>query len=453
LGRRRDEGRHVILDVPELARWRSGGSLVRIPPGMDVPLTPRVRRLIDTPAFRRLAHISQLGLVSLVYPAANHSRQEHSLGVYQSAIEFLGRLAADERFAETIGPSDAERFLAAALLHDVGHWPFGHPIEDLRLANVPDHEELAQRFITEGEIATALREDWQLDPQDVADLIAGRANDVEARLLSSLLSGPFDVDKLDYLMRDSLHAGVPYGRNFDRGRLIGSLCLNETGDALAITEKGKTAAEMMVFARYVMFSEVYWHHAVRSATAMLQRAVFLLRDSVDFAELQRLTEQPMIERLQAAATGGPAGDLLGGLFGAERRLYKRLSQYSYFEEPEIYRLVARKPYAKLAECAERLAETLSRELGTDIAAHEILVDAPPVELEVEFDVEVYFPKQNVYRRLGDVSPVVRTLAREQFDDYVKRVRLFVHPRHAERLRGFARLGERLAEEAEVADGP
>ncbi len=434
-----------MYDVPELARWRSGGSLVRIPPGLDVPLTPRVRRLIDTKAFRRLAQISQLGLVSLVYPAANHSRQEHSLGVYQVAIEFLGRLAADERFAATIGPSDAERFLVAALLHDVGHWPFGHPIEDLRLPNVPDHELLAQRFITEGDVATAIREDWSLEPGDVADLIAGRSNDVEARLLSSLLSGPFDVDKVDYLMRDSLHAGVPYGRNFDRGRLIGSLCLNETGDALAITDKGKTAAEMMVFARYVMFCEVYWHHAVRSATAMLQRAVYLLRDAVDFGQLQALTEQPMIERLRSAGGSGPEGELLDGLFGPERRLYKRLSQYSYFEEPEIYRQLARQPYAKLLACAERLAAILSRDLKIDIAAHEILIDAPPVELEVEFDVEVYFPKQDVYRRLGDVSPVVRTLAREQFDDYVKRVRLFVHPRLAVRLKRLPDLAARLGE--------
>lgn len=424
----------MILDVPELARWHSGGSLVRIPPGMDVPLTPRVRRLIDTPAFRRLAHISQLGLVSLVYPAANHSRQEHSLGVFQAAIEYLTRLAADARFAETIGPTDAERFLVAALLHDVGHWPFGHPIEDLHLPNLPDHELLAEHFICDGEVATALREDWSLEPEDVADLIAGRANDVEARLLSSLLSGPFDVDKIDYLMRDSLHAGVPYGRNFDRGRLIGSLCLNETGDALAITDKGKTAAEMMVFARYVMFSEVYWHHAVRSATAMLQRAVYLLRDTIDLGELQLLTERPMIECLRACAGKGAAGELLDGLFGVRRQLYKRLAQYSYFEEPEIYHQLARQPYGRLAACAERLVSIIGRELKCDVAAHEILVDAPPAGLEVEFDVEVHFPKQGVYRRLGEISPVVRTLAREQFDDYVKRVRLFVHPRLVEKVR-------------------
>lgn len=434
----------TLYDIPELTQWRTGGSLVRLPPGVDVPLTPRVRRLIDSPAFRRLTRISQLGLVSLVYPAAHHSRQEHSLGVYQVALEFLARLGADERFTATIGPADAERFLAAALLHDIGHWPFGHPIEDLRLESVPDHELLARRFITEGEIAAALREDWSLDPADVADLIAGRANDVEARLLSTLLSGPFDVDKVDYLTRDSLHAGVPYGRNFDRARLIGSLTLNETGDALAITDKGKTAAEMMVFARYVMFSEVYWHHAVRSATAMLQRAVYLLRDTLDFHALQTLTDAPVIDALLAAAGASPAHELLDGLFGPRRLLYKRLAQYSYFEEPEVYRRLARQPYETLVAHAERLAAALSDLLHSPVAPHEILVDAPPVGLEVEFDVEVHFPKQNIYRRLGDISPVVRTLAREQFDDFVKRVRLFIHPRLATPLRAVPDLPAQLA---------
>ena len=91
-----------------------------------------------------------------------------------------------------------------------------------------------------------------------------------------MLSGPIDIDKMDYLGRDSLHAGVPYGRHFDQGRLIGSLCLNAPAMGWRLRDKGKTAAEMMVFGRYVMFSEVYWHHGVRSATAMLQRAFYLI---------------------------------------------------------------------------------------------------------------------------------------------------------------------------------
>ena len=224
-----------------------------------------------------------------------------------------------------------------------------------------------------------------------------------------MLSGPIDIDKMDYLARDSLHAGVPYGRNFDQGRLIGSLCLNEAGDGLAITDKGKTAAEMMVFARYVMFSEVYWHHGVRAATAMLQRAFYLLHGMLDLDALFRLTEAPMIAALQQAAETGPAGELLDGLFGPHRRLYKRLAQYSFFEEPAVYERLARRPYPWLAACAQQFAQLASTALGRIVAPHEILFDAPPVEREVEFNIDVYFPKEDRYRPLGEVSPVVRTL--------------------------------------------
>ncbi|RIK76717.1 MAG: metal-dependent phosphohydrolase, partial [Planctomycetota bacterium] len=130
----------ALRDIPEVAALRSSPHLVRIPPEIDVPLTPRVRLLIDAPEFRRLAHISQLGLVSLVYPAANHTRHEHSLGVYRMALMYLDRLADDSRFAAAVSPEAAERFLVAALLHDLGHWPFCHPIEDLSLRQVPSHE-------------------------------------------------------------------------------------------------------------------------------------------------------------------------------------------------------------------------------------------------------------------------------------------------------------------------
>jgi HD superfamily phosphohydrolase len=434
---------NTIHDIPEIGR-RSASGLVRIPPGVDVPLTPRVRRLIDTAAFRRLSQISQLGLVALVYPAANHSRHEHSLGVFLAAIEYLDRLASDERFATAVTPQDAELFLAAALLHDIGHWSFGHPMEDLRLPELPSHEAFARRFIVAGEVSDVLADDWNLDPVEVAALVAGEATDPTQRILCSMLSGPIDVDKIDYLMRDSLHAGVPYGRNFDRRRLIGSLCLNEAGDGLAITDKGKTAAEMLVFARYVMFSEVYWHHAVRAATAMLQRAVFLLRDRLDPDDLLTKTERPMIESLLAAAGDGPAGELLDGLFGPQRRLYKRLAQYSYFEQPDIYRRLARRPYAEQVRVAERIATTLAAGIGLKVAPHDVLVDAPPVELEVDFDIEVHYPKQGVYRRLGEISPVVRTLAKEQFDDYVKRVRVFAHPRIAAEAARLPDLPQRLA---------
>ena len=423
-----------IAEIPEVAGLDAHRGLVRIPPELDVPLTDRVRQIIDTSEFRRLARISQLGLVSLIYPAAIHTRFEHSLGVYRLALVYLKRLASDERFAAAIRPADAELFIAAALLHDLGHWPFCHPIEDIRLAKTPNHELFANSFLLEGEIADALRSDWNINPRDVVALLSEKPRGGKARILGSMLSGPIDIDKLDYLQRDSLHAGVPYGRNFDQGRLIGSLCLNEAGDGLAITDKGKTAAEMMVFARYVMFSEVYWHHGVRSATAMLQRAFYLLHGQLDLDALFRLSEARMVEEMERAAGAGPARDLLDGLFGPTRRLYKRLAQYSIFEQRELYDRLTRQPYPWLAACAEQFALLASSALGRVVAPHEILFDAPPIEREVEFDVDVYFIKEDRYRPLGEVSPVVRTLAKEQFDDYVKRVRIFAHPRIAADLR-------------------
>ena len=417
-----------IAEIPEIRALDARRDLVRIPPELDVPLTRRVRQIIDSPEFRRLANISQLGLVSLVYPAAHHTRFEHSLGVYRMALLYLKQLANDGRFSETIAPADAEKLIVAALVHDLGHWPFCHPIEDMQLPGVPEHEMFANSFLLEGEIADALRDEWRLNPRDIVALLSEKPRDKPTRLLASILSGPIDVDKIDYLPRDSLHAGVPYGRNFDQHRLIGSLCVNEAGDGLALNEKGRTAAEMMVFARYVMFSEVYWHHAVRSATAMLQRAFYVLHHDLDLDRLFRLTERPLIAALEAAAGAGPAAELLEGLFGPTRQLYKRLAQYSIVHEQPTYDRLARRPYPWLAACAEQFATVLSRHLGRRVAPHEVLFDAPPVKLEVEFDVEIFSPKEDRYWKLGDISPVVRTLARTQFDDYVKRVRIFVHPR-------------------------
>lgn len=435
----------TLLEIPEVAGLDSRRSLVRIPPELDVPLTDRVRQVLDTPEFRRLARISQLGLVSLVYPAAIHTRFEHSLGVYRLALLLLKRLAHDERFAAAVRPEDAELFIVTALLHDLGHWPFCHAIEDIRLPGVPSHELFANSFLLEGEIADALREDWGINPRDVIAMLSKKPRGRASRILASMLSGPVDIDKMDYLFRDSLHAGVPYGRHFDHQRLIGSLSLNAAGDGLAISDKGKTAAELMVFARYVMFSEVYWHHGVRSATAMLQRAFNMLCLGLDLDALFRMTETEWIAELRRAAGRGPAQELLDGLFGPRRALYKRLAQYSFFEQPAFYRRLARRPYPWLVACAEQFAAVVSTALGRVVAPHEILFDAPPTEREVQFKVDVHFSKEHRYRPLGEVSPVVRTLAQEQFDDYVKRVRIFAHPRIVADLRGLGNLNDLLGE--------
>ena len=440
-----------IRSIPEVAGLDSSGGVVRLSPELDVPLTERVRDLIDCPEFRRLSGIPQLGLVSLVYPAATHSRFEHSLGVYRLGLLFLRHLSHNDRFAGTISREQAELFIVTALLHDIGHWPFCHPIEDIRLDGVPRHEEFAASFLLDGELGNCLEKDWGIKPQAVLDLLSGEVSNSAESVLSSMLSGPIDIDKLDYLMRDSFHAGVPYGRNYDQGRLIGSLCLNAAGDGLAITQKGKTAAEMMVFARYVMFSEVYWHHGVRAATAMLQRAFYLLHRDIARNEVFRLSQDGMVTQMRNVARQPEARDLLDGLFGHRRVLYKRLAQFSFYERPEVYEQVARRSYDWLVGCSEELARLLSDRIGLEVGGHEVLIDAPPVEKEVEFKIDVFDHKRDTYRPLEEVSPVVRTLAHEQFDDFVKRVRVFIHPRHSRACRELADLSELLLEAAAGAD--
>ena len=425
---------HPLLDVPELTNLDAGRGLVRIPVEQDVPFTPRVRALVDTPEFQRLARITQLGLGSRVYPGATHTRFEHALGVYHNALRYLWQLGKDARFAAIIEPHHAEVLLASALLHDLGHWPFCHPIEDMELEGLPPHEQFAAEFLApDRKLADVLRESWRIEPDEVLDVLVPRTNSPALRLMRSILSGPIDIDKMDYLERDSLHAGVPYGRNFDKNRLIESLLVNSAGDGLAISAKGRTAAELMVFARYVMFSEVYWHHAVRSATSMFARAFYELYRQMDLRSLFSRSEADFVDELRRRARGTSVEPLAEGIFGATRSLYKRAAEYSVYQSPEIYHRLSGQPYEVLVRCADRLAKHLSAALNDTIPPASILIDAQPQRKETQLRIDIFYPKEGIYRSLEEISPVAAALGRAQFDDCVKRVRVFADPGAARRI--------------------
>jgi HD superfamily phosphohydrolase len=429
-----------ISELPELQAIRDPRQLVRIPPEIDVPVTPRVLRLLDTSVMRRLCHVSQLGLVSLVYPGATHSRFEHSIGVYRNALLFLQRLGSLDDFRRACSPRQAELLIVASLLHDIGHWPFCHAIEDIKLPGCMAHEVFARQLLKDAELQELLERDWQMSAVEVAEVLAPQQpSSPRYPLLGSILSGPIDIDKLDYLDRDSLHAGVPYGRNFDRHRLISQLCLGSDGCSLAITDKGRTAAEMMVFARYIMFSEVYWHHAVRSATCMLQQAVWALREE-GLERWRGCREAEFIELLRELAAGRPAADLLEGLFGSRRVLHKRLAEYHRLDHPELHAALARRPFPELARLSAELNERVGRRLGMDLPPYALLIDAPPVKLEVQLNIRLR-QKDGSFFRLSELSPVAEALADRQFDDLVKRVRIFVCPTYRSQVEGIDLAGE------------
>ena len=419
--------------LPEVSALRRSKSLIRIPPAQDVPVTARVQRIIDAAPMRRLATISQLGMVALVYPGATHSRLEHSLGVFHNALRLLSRFEDDD----FISPVEAESFLLAALLHDVGHWPFCHPIEDMHLSHLGEHETRLHDVIVATSLGELMDEDWSCDADQVCRLLDPPKNatlTTGETFLVSCLSGPIDIDKLDYLQRDSLHAGVPYGQNFDASRLINCLCRHPETGKIAISEKGRTAAEMMVFARYVMFSEVYWHHTVRAATAMLQRSVFLLQNRIDLESTLRLGDTDWITKLRRAAEGSVAETMVDGLFGSQRKLFKRAAQYSILDgDSSLHQSLARRPYWWLVACSEKLAALVSQRSGLPVHAEDVLIDAPPVKLEVDINIDV-IARDNTRRTLGEVSPVASALANRQFDNHVKQVRVFVRGELRDQLR-------------------
>jgi HD superfamily phosphohydrolase len=411
------------FDLAELSR---PDQIIRIPAELDVPITARVRAILDTQPMQRLRGISQLGLVSCVYPGAVHSRFEHSLGVYRLACQVLRHLVQTEPdVADRLSESQVKVFLLAALLHDIGHWPYCHPIEDMRLVEAPRHEQVARHWLMAEPLASLIKQQWDVSPEAVAGFLSVRSDQHSIRLLQNILNGPVDIDKMDYLQRDSLHAGVPYGRNFDAARLLNSFRFGDS-TVMTVTSKGKTAAEMMVFSRYVMFSEVYWHHSVRSATAMLQRIVYRLRDDLPSSAWYDMSDAQFQQAvLEATAQRLELQPLAQALFGRQRQLYKRFAQYNFSTSPEAHAALAHRPFESLVTCAQRFSHALSERCGVPIGPDDLLIDAPPMKLEIQFHLDILSDGQ--LKPLASVSPVVRALATEQFDRFVKQVRVFVTP--------------------------
>ncbi|GGN15069.1 HD domain-containing protein [Halarchaeum nitratireducens] len=210
--------------------------------------------LLDTPPVQRLRRVHQLGTASLVYPAANHTRFEHSLGVYHLAREALDSLDVDG--------ARAKRVRAAAILHDAGHGPFSHAIEDLIHDRTGKYHDDVDDLLGSGDVARVLDEHG-LDPARVAAMVRGEGD------LAGIVAGELDVDRMDYLVRDAHHTGVPYG-TIDHGRLVRALTRHD--GALVLDEGNVQSAESLLLARALMNPTVYNHHVARISTAMLRRA-------------------------------------------------------------------------------------------------------------------------------------------------------------------------------------
>jgi len=246
--------------------------IVRDPLWNTIRLSPTAVRIVDTPAFQRLRYIRQLGFAHLVYPGATHTRFDHALGVHHLARTAVRLLRERESLPDEAW-LDVELIPYAALLHDIGHYAYSHALEELEPENIPaDHEAVSARFFESPELRTALLPLGPGAANRIHTMIRGEG----ATPLRGLVSGSLDLDKMDYLRRDARFCGVPYGE-VDVDRLLEGLTVLQdpvTGAwEVGVREKAVAALESLLFARYQMFRNVYWHHAVRSATALYKRIV------------------------------------------------------------------------------------------------------------------------------------------------------------------------------------
>ena len=348
--------------------------IIRDPLWNNIRVDPLALRLVDSRAFQRLRYVRQLGLAYLVYPGASHSRFEHALGAYHLARRTLGHFAERE-LTSGFEPEASRIVRYAALLHDIGHYPFSHALEEIGALH---HEEVARPLIMDGEVAAILRHGLGDDaPARIMDLIRGRSDSP----LQGLISGSLDLDKIEYLKRDAFMCGVNYG-DIDVDRLLDSLTLvvdPERGSPMiGISEKGLSALESLLFAKYQMYRNVYWHHAVRSATAMYKRLVdgALRAGSLGAETLAGYTDEGLLHEL---ARHSPT-PLLSAL--RERRLYKRVFECPAAElPPDIGEWIA-DDRALVVAVEDQLARELRLQPG------EVLLDYPMKTQMLGLDIPV-----------------------------------------------------------------
>ncbi len=221
-------------------------------------------RLIDTPEFQRLRRIKQLGLGLYTYQGAEHSRFTHSLGALHLMTRILDQLTG----RHNIDAADRVAARGAALLHDVGHGPFSHAMENILGVH---HEQMTMRSVLsdETELGRLLHSYSRELPPRIASIIEGT---FKPAALAQLVSSQLDVDRMDYLLRDSLMTGAKYGL-YDLEWIINALQIDEERDRIYVAARGVFAVEEYLQARYYMFRQVYFHRTLRSAEAVLRSAL------------------------------------------------------------------------------------------------------------------------------------------------------------------------------------
>ena len=348
----------------------TGDKIIRDPIYYDIHVRDSEISLIDTPEFQRLRNIKQTGLTYMVYPSATHTRFEHSLGAMHIAGEVSKGLEG----------VDCNLIRISALLHDIGHPPFSHSLE-IRGYN---HEYYTRKIIKNLEIEN-------YSPREVIEVLQCKGPE------GSLIGGDIDIDRIDYLLRDSYHTGVAYG-SIDYNRLIRCIVLFEEGKPkLGILEKGVVAAESLLIARYQMYTSVYMHPTSRISETMLKNAVIhgIEEGLFQVKDLSKMDDIDLISTLRRSE-------------GEGNKLIRMLDRRKLFKNVLVARYNQLSPYEKwiLINLGEEEIRNIEEELSERFNTT-LFLDIPPYPKISEHRITVLAGERRY--RLDEISPLARNL--------------------------------------------
>ena len=348
---------------------------IRDPVHGYVKLDDFAQALIGTPQMQRLRWIKQLGLANLVYPGANHTRFEHSLGAYHLARVLADHLGLDEEEKLKVG--------AAAILHDIGHGPLSHATEAALSPFLRRNHESVLDLLRKSELREVLGEHGLL-PQEIQSTINGENQ------LGQIVSSEIDADRMDYLIRDSHYTGVAYGV-IDHLRLIKMMKVH-LGD-LVVESGGIQAATSFLISRLLMHPAVYYHHVCRISECMIASGIRrMIDDGIEAAEVNAMDDEELFSSM--TAHGGVAAEMVSRI--KSRRLFKR-AVYVGLESLESS--------SRSWGSERRIAQEIADQAGLDIDY--VLVDNPALPDAEEGDFPVLVDGE--VKPLRDVSPLVAIL--------------------------------------------
>ncbi|MBO4301786.1 HD domain-containing protein [Methanosarcinaceae archaeon] len=350
-------------------------------------------KLLDTPRMQRLRRIRQLGFSNMVYPGANHTRFEHSMGVM-----YLASKAFEMGDITLSKPEEREELMTAALLHDIGHGPFSHATEKIIETYCMRHHDDVKNILSSGQIGDLLR-DHGLKPSKIAAHISGET------MISRILSSEIDVDKMDYLARDMHYTGVTSG-GVDSIRLLKHMGFY--GKNFVLLPNAVMAAESLLASRYWMNSSVYYHHVSRIAETMCSRACTYLIETKSI----RPQEFELLDDIGLMAAMRQDNEKNGNdSFACEiaRRLDNRdLYKRALYEGIDV----VGEDVFRHRKNISRIEKEIAENAGVDVS--DVMVDIPQKPMIAEMKAQIVGKK---IQYLTEVSPFISVLGKAHTENW------------------------------------